>query len=536
VIGDTFTVQVNITDVTDMFAYEFKIRFENDTLRGLGATRPTGHFLEPTIGPSNYFVPVWQLKDDNATHQYYHLGYTLLAPETGKTGSGVLIEIDFQILKAPEGASPILSLINLYDTKISDTVPTAVEHSARDGYFEYIWTVPTTNPYLSVDPPLTVLGAGAPLVSTADAFFTVEVWVNELHPDWWAVGFEFKLAHNHTLIDFVSISTAPWFNDSCTSAGYDAYLIPPVEGMRGDNLAYLHTAVVAVPPIPPCIWCGPPVYGPLDLYDIKFADRAADPIPHAAEEDGIARIVGYIVGRNVDVYTEYSEPYGGQGPHNPSDVYAPQDEVCLSAEVTYNLDPVQNKPVDFGVVWPDGSVLLTRTAITDINGIATVCFRIPWPDQISPENVFGTWNVTVTVDIANEVVNDTLTLKVNWLMEIVSIETANEFQKQKPAPLGEMWFEVCGDVRSAQVRPAIATVVVYDDLGVPIAWDSYAGNFSAAAMCTPTTYCFNFTLYIPTWAYVGPATVYANIYTDFPQNGGCSYGPEVSKEFRIVKP
>jgi hypothetical protein len=558
-VGDTFVVRVNITDVTDMFAYEVKIRFQNDTLRGLSASRPTGHFLEPTVSPSNYFVPVWQLKDDNATHQYYHLGYTLLAPETGETGSGVLIEIEFQILKAPEGATPILSLIDLFDTKVSNTVPAAVEHEARDGYFEFIWAAPTTLPHLSVESPLTVLGAGSPLVNTADAFFNVEVWVNDLHPDWWGVGFEFKLAYNQTLIDFASIRIAPWFNDSCTSAGYDAYLVPPVEGIRGDNLAYLLTAAVAVPPMPPCTWCGPPVYGsgalvevtfevlwqeefpetaesPLDLYDIKFADNAADPIPHAPEEDGLARILGYIVGRNIDVYTQYLEPFGGQGPRNPSDAYAPQDQVCLYAEVTYNLDPIQNKAVDFGVQWPDGSILLTRTAITDINGIATVCFRIPWPDQISPENVFGLWNVTAIVDIANEVVNDTLALKVTWLMEIMALETVEELQKQKPAPLGEMWFDICWEVRSAQIRRAIIAVAVYDDLGVPIAWNCYVGNFSTAAICTPTVYCLNFTMHIPTWAYVGPATAYANIYTDYPQNGGHSYGPEVACHFRIVKP
>jgi hypothetical protein len=553
-ITDTFTVDVRIDNVTDMFAYEFKIYFKNDTIGPVSAVRPAGHFLEPIIAPGNEFIPVWALEDVNATWQSYHLGYTRLAPETGETGSGVLIELTFEVLVEPPWGGFVDSPIHIYESKVADTVPDPIVHNVVDGYYQLNWAPPTTNPDLSVEPTSTVLGAGAPLVGTPSAFFTVDVWVNNADADWRMIGVEFKLAYNDTLIDFISLTNASW-----VSAFGDIYVVPVVEGTVG-GLAYVHTAVILLPHItgPPAEWTtyiagsGALVrltfevvmqeefpwvgVSPLDLYDIKFSDENADPITGAAESDGTVTILGFIVGRNIDVYTQYPGPYGGQGPYNPADAYAPQDLVCLYANVTYNLDPVQNKAVDFEVKWPDGTPLLTRTAITDIYGVAMICFRIPWPDQISPEDVFGIWNVTAVVDIANEVVNDTLTFKVDWLMEVVSIETAEEFQKQKPAPLGEMWFKVCWEVRSVQERPAIITVVVYDDLGVPIAWAYYAGNFSATVICTPVEFCYNFTLYIPTWAYVGPATVYANIYTDFPQNGGHSYAPEQYAEFRIVKP
>lgn len=552
--GDDFTVLIQVANVTDLFAYEFKLMWDNTTLDGISAVRPAGHFLEPELNPGNEFVPVWKKIEVDATHEAWHLGYTLLAPETGRTGSGVLVELTFKILKDPPWKGMVSSPLDLYDTKLSNTVPEAIPHDALDGTFEFHWAPPTIYPYLSVEPTTTTITAGPPIVNTTDAFFDIQVWINNVEEDWWLIGAEFKLAYNATLINYTSIAIDPWLE-----AFGDIYMVPVAEGVRGDGLAYIHTAVVLLPhDYPPSEWWWPisgtgalvtitfevlmqeefpwTAESPLDLYDIKFSDINAESVPQAPEEDGNVIIEGFIVGRSIDVYTQYPNSFGGQGPRKPSDAFAPQNEVILYALVQYNLDPVQNKPVDFEVKWPSGEVLLTRQAFTDIDGIACINFRIPWPDQVTPENVFGIWNVTVTCEIADVVVNDTLTFEVTWLMEIISIETAEEFQKQKPGPLGEMWFKVCWEVRSAIERPAVITVVVYDDLDVPIAWGYYEGNFSANDIFDPAPYCYNFTLYIPTWAYVGPATVYANIFTDFPQNGGVSYGPEKSAEFRILKP
>lgn len=546
-IGDQFDVYIKVANITDLFAYEFKLIFRNDTIKGVSAIRPAGHFLEP-VDPLNCFIPVWKLNlGGNATHQIIHLGYTLLSPETGKTGSGTLVQLTFEVIKSPPWKGSVSSLLDLYDTKLANTVPDPIPHDAIDGYYEYIWAAPPIHPYLSVIPATTTITAGAPIVGTADSFFDVFVWINNVESDWWLIGAEFKLAYNDTLITFTSMTLDPWVE----SFGV-IYTVPPTEGMRVDGLAYVHTAVVLLPhDYPPSDWWWgisgsgalvkvtfEVIYqeefpwtdeSPLDLYDIKFSDINAEPVPQSPEEDGLVKIEGYIVGRMIDVYTQYPDPYGGQGPYKPSDAFAPQNEVILYTLVTYNLDPVQNKPVDFEVKWPNGDVLLTRRAYTDIYGIATINFRIPWPDQISPEDVFGNWSVFTMCEIADVVKNDTLTFEVAWLMEIIGIETAAEFQKQKPEPLGEMWFKVTWEVRSAQERPAVITVVVYDDLDVPIAWYYHEGNFSTG------TYWHNFTLYIPTWAYVGPATVYANVYTEFPQNGGVGYGPEYSTEFRIVK-
>lgn len=557
-VGDQFTVEIWVYNVSDTYGYQFKIFYNSDMLFGVSAERPSGHFYEPVLDPANYYVASWKKElTYNATHKYFELAYTLLAPEPAKSGSGVIAKLTFQIKQSPPWKGSISSLIHFEESILADisSPPQNIPHEDIDGIFEFRWAPPTTKPFLSVKPVKTTFVSGPPLVNTSDAFFNIYVWIENCTEGWWVIGAEFKLAYNGTLIKYVGIEVDPWLD-----AFGDIYLVPPVFGTRGDGLKFLHTAVVLLPhDYPPSEWWWPiegsgalvkitfevihqeefpwVAQSPLDLYDILFSDIQAEPVEAAPEKDGLVEIQGYILGRMIDVYTQYPEPYGGQGINMPSDAFAPQNEVCLSAKVTYNLDPVQNKPVSFEIKWPDGTVLLTRVAFTDINGIAKTCFRIPWLDQLSdPERVFGVWKVFATVEIADEVVNDTLTFKVAWLMEIIDIETADSFQKQKPAPLGEMWFKVTWEVRSAQPRYAVITVVVYDELGVPIAWDSYDGNFSAEAICVPRTYSHNFTLYIPTWAYVGTATVYANIYTDFPQNGGATYGPEFSKKFFIIKP
>jgi hypothetical protein len=95
-VGQTFTVQINVTDVVDLYGYEIMLFFKNDILNATGAVRPSGHFLEPQIDPANQYVAKWEIKNNfNTTHGRLWLAYTLLAPETGRTGSGTLIEITF---------------------------------------------------------------------------------------------------------------------------------------------------------------------------------------------------------------------------------------------------------------------------------------------------------------------------------------------------------------------------------------------------------------------------------------------------------
>jgi hypothetical protein len=57
--GETVTVDLNITDVTNLYGYEIKIWYLNSIVNATAVTRPSGQFLEPTIDPNNFYSPKW---------------------------------------------------------------------------------------------------------------------------------------------------------------------------------------------------------------------------------------------------------------------------------------------------------------------------------------------------------------------------------------------------------------------------------------------------------------------------------------------
>jgi hypothetical protein len=133
--GETVTVDLNITDVTNLYGYEIKIWYLNSIVNATAVTRPSGHFLEPTIDPNNFYSPKWEIKNDyNTTHGRIWIAYTLLAPESARSGSGILAKITFKGLS--EGSTPVI--LNNYPgaqgpVKLSDNQAQPIPHVAQDG-------------------------------------------------------------------------------------------------------------------------------------------------------------------------------------------------------------------------------------------------------------------------------------------------------------------------------------------------------------------------------------------------------------------
>jgi len=238
----------------------------------------------------------------------------------------------------------------------------------------------------------------------------------------------------------------------------------------------------------------------------------------------------------IDLYTQ-KEPYSGKGPNQPSDAFAPQEEVILYANVTYKGEPAQAKIVAFevhGPINPIENKTLIRTALTNASGIATISFRLPWPCENAETIIFGTWTALAKVQVVEETAKDTLTFKVGWIVEIVSMWTINNktLQSQTRFARGNcVGVEMV--LRNIAMTPkkATFTLVVYDSGSQPIANTALEdvevkpGETSIRILCK---------LLIPKWAFSGYATVYANAYTALPQLGGVSYCPEVSAGFLIT--
>jgi hypothetical protein len=256
------------------------------------------------------------------------------------------------------------------------------------------------------------------------------------------------------------------------------------------------------------------------VYQIK---AVASTVPQESDIEDNVFIDGTVtVYPPLDVYTQR----GGRGKGVWSDAFAPQEEVIISALMTYKGEPLENKLVGFEVHDPTGYVWDFRSNSTDENGIATVSFRIP------SNPVFGAWSVFATGDIAGQAFNDTVPFKVGWLIEIIQIETVDMYGNSKSSFVrGEhLSFNVTVQNIAFTSKEATITIAVYDECVVPIGL-VVLQNWVVGSGSTET---FIIDLEIPEWAYVGMGIVHANAYTNALQEGGAPYCPETSAIFRIT--
>jgi len=236
-------------------------------------------------------------------------------------------------------------------------------------------------------------------------------------------------------------------------------------------------------------------------------------------------------GATLDLFTQ-QEPYSGIGHNVPSDAFGFDEDVQIFALATYSNAPVPNILVVFEVFGPENSfenLTLFRVAITDNNGIATITFRTPY----SPRSASGEWTVFGNAGIADSVVNDTLSFRVGWIVNIVSLNTINQNHTHQEAFVRGSLLGVEVGLESISMMPKTAylTLTACDALNNPIN-STELNNFIVPPNET-IAYAYLF-LYIPDNAHFGIATVYANVYTSPISSNRLPYCPEASAHFSII--
>ena len=141
-VGQTQTVDIKITDVSNMYAYEIKIWYLRaivNTTAG-NVTRPAGHFMEP-VDPENFLEIIWSVNNAfNTTHGRIYVGYTLATVgEPSKNGSGILLRISFTGVGV--GPTPIV-LANYPGfggpVNIADNTALPIPHTVSNGAINVI--------------------------------------------------------------------------------------------------------------------------------------------------------------------------------------------------------------------------------------------------------------------------------------------------------------------------------------------------------------------------------------------------------------
>jgi hypothetical protein len=587
-IGQTITVAVAVENIANFYGFDVKFRWNTTYFDYVSkvVTLPVDTYNTPqppspwagALHPS--FITVKDIVT-NAEGKY-QLAIACQAPAPVFDGSGTLFTMTFVIKYQQwdfEGDQTML--FDFFETKLSDNGGSAIAHDEAPATFLMhgkVFEYPPL-PELAVKPnhDATTLGE----------HFNTDIYLQgaggtALDGFWDVQGFDFYLNYDTTLLDALTSTIDPTGAFGGVGTGfYNGTFV--IANQINDTGGYIRIAFLGLPnpggghtppygitkiatitfnvtyesvtyPPPTCLLklenppskrVTPDPTWPWNTTDPYFMVKIAG-YPHAdrgyAPWDGkpwspplpCTRVAATYKapfkppGRWIDLYTEYPDPYGGQGPNEPSDAFGPQSEITFYAIVTYNLDPVQQKTVSFEIVSPTGEFIWIRQDLTDTDGIASVSVRIPWPCEDPETRIFGIWHVTATVDIAEQVVTDTLTFEMGYLINIVSVEPlVPDYVKGE-----HMGFKITYDCISEQPHNGMFFVVAYDDLGVAIGYNRvWVYDIVKGTGYEVIVDCMT----LPKWAFVGMGTVYANVLNGWPDAGGVCYCPEHSATFGILR-
>jgi hypothetical protein len=122
-VGDTFSVDINVSDIDDLFGFQFDVNFNHSVLSPLAVTE--GSFLSQGVSGSTAFLA----GTDNGTGTIgFTLGF-LLGPVPGVSGSGTLATLGF-VATGPGSTAFSLSGLILQDSQLSEFQDTATINEA----------------------------------------------------------------------------------------------------------------------------------------------------------------------------------------------------------------------------------------------------------------------------------------------------------------------------------------------------------------------------------------------------------------------
>jgi len=501
-VCNNFTVDIYVTDVVGLWAWKVNLTWDPAVLEVLEVTE--GPFLSGQASPTAFVVAPF----DPATGFIPEISCgSIKVPAKTATGSGVLATVKFHVIAPGE-----------CDIVIKDTVMIGPPPSMDP----LVYTVEIGHFKLSPPPPTSPEAIFTPLTCT---MVYVGDWVTldgRASTDGWDTlpdppgGHTVDINDYKWLIDFLNGTTVEMHGD---------YIPDAFQCDKPGDVAITLT-VNATDPLQP------------DHSDYEPIDSETHTIHQASKPMGVV----------IDVYTEKGgEGLGINWDADPpvqwpwstawSDAFAPQEEVTVYAKVTYNDDPVQNKPVAFEVKDETGTGVVYRTVFTDADGIASFTFRLIWECNKTFTTNYEVWEIWASVSVSEIEKLDVVKFRYGWLVQIEEIDAPGQVDKPVK-PENFVAFEVTLLLKNlihwpSNNKAVYITVVVYDVCGVPIAVAKVPD-----LLVPEDAYYWDpiFTLLVPPWTYRGTGMIYANIFTGAPQDGGVPVCSEVSTPIWLGRP
>lgn len=236
-------------------------------------------------------------------------------------------------------------------------------------------------------------------------------------------------------------------------------------------------------------------------------------------------------GAEIDLFTQKGV-YDGKGLNISCDAFSPDEEVKVFAFITYSCWPEEGVLVAFQIFGPKNSIeniTFSRVATTNETGIAFITFRLPHDNEI----IFGEWTIIGNVRVAEQTVQDTLSFRVGWIIDILSIRTINaEYEYQKSFPHHSLvGIElILHNIAMRSINTTL-TANLADSADIMIG-SLEVIDFTISA--NSTIVFQHLSILIPGNAHLGEATVYADAYTAPISLGGVPYCPE-AKTFITIE-
>lgn len=127
-VGKIFKINVTVTDVINLYGFEFKLGYNATLLDALNITLGSFFPNSTSYVLKNYI---------NHTEGYLWFAATLLAPEPAKIGSGVLATITFNVTLGTIHPETTQCDLHLYDTILGDNTGQPIAHDTVDGQYTF---------------------------------------------------------------------------------------------------------------------------------------------------------------------------------------------------------------------------------------------------------------------------------------------------------------------------------------------------------------------------------------------------------------
>jgi len=212
--GTQFNVTVGIYDVTNLYGFDLKFRWNTTYVRYVNRSV---HAPRDVYPDGILWNPILQIEDEvNASEGTYWVAFASTAPASSFNGTGTVFTMTFEVIRQPydyeTGGPGVDSIDTALDFSSTDLAPRTSEgpiapiaHSVRPATVR-IWEKRSESPVYPILKVMPTIVENAPMNNT----FNVNIWIIGVDPKYDIQGFNITLSFNSTLIQATGVTEGSW--------------------------------------------------------------------------------------------------------------------------------------------------------------------------------------------------------------------------------------------------------------------------------------------------------------------------------------